>query len=253
MVVDDERIVWEVIRAALEGPHVFLDYATDGEKAISMIISEKYDLVITDKNLPGITGLDVVRQLKRRDPSVSALMITAYASRESAEEAMAIGCDDYLVKPFDVDTLRQKVADLLERRDRRLEMAGKPSTVGANRRIMVAEKDDATWRVIADALAGMGHQVRRAKSTTDVLEAVRNGQADGLVCSLEMLDSDSASSCFLRSALVVHPEVILVAIAEMQDLKNAVDAASYGCRKIMYRNLMKDAKTVAEQLAGVFG
>ncbi len=253
LVVDDEQVVWEVIRNTLDQPGWYLHYAPDGERAIELLLQEHFDLVIADKNLPGITGLDVIRQAKVRDAAMATLMITAYASRESAEEAMAIGVDDYLVKPFGVSDLHEKVVEVLERRQRRRE---KPETSGRPallRTVLVCEPDAACRKIIAESVRLLGHRSVVVNDMVEVLEALRLRRADALVCALETIRSDDASACFLRSTLLVHPGVFLVAVVGERGLDGAVEAAHHSARRVLYRSHLVDARRVAEELQPLLG
>ncbi|RLB59158.1 MAG: hypothetical protein DRI34_02805 [Deltaproteobacteria bacterium] len=253
LVVDDEQVVWDVISNALERPGLYLVYAPDGEQALSLIFSESFDLIIADKNLPGITGLDVIRQARATDPLVSTLIITAYASRESAEEAMAIGIDDYLVKPFELQDLRTKVDELLDRRARRRELARAPARPLLRRSVLVCEPGEKVRRLLVEGIRRLGHAVRAVQQVSEILDALREKTADVIVCSLEILQKDSAGGCFLRSGLLVRPDVILVTVANERGLQDAVQAAGHGSRRILYRSQLRNAGDVSEQLVDLLG
>ncbi len=79
------------------------------------------DLLVSDIKMPDMTGLDVLRAAKAADPGLEAIMVTAFASQETAIEALRLGACDYLIKPFDVDELKVKVRDKLESRRLRRE------------------------------------------------------------------------------------------------------------------------------------
>jgi len=253
LVVDDEEVVWEVIRNTLDQPGWYLYYAANGEKAIEMLLSEPFDLVIADKNLPGITGLDVIRQAKKRDPNMATLIITAYASRESAEEAMAIGVDDYLVKPFGVNELQRKAQEALDLRWRRVKQKISGPVEVARRLVVLCESHERVRRVIAQAIKELGHRLHEVDNVSEVLEALQKRRVDILICSLELLQQDSAQGCFLRSALLLAPEVLLIAIAAQRGLENAVEAAHHSARRVLYRNLIYDPVRIAQELEPILG
>jgi len=78
--------------------------------------SEGFDMVITDLRMPGMDGIEVLKQVKQTDPSVAVLLITAFGSVESAVQAMKVGADDYLAKPVDLYELRSRVSSLVTKR-----------------------------------------------------------------------------------------------------------------------------------------
>src|SRR5438046_279143 len=114
LVVDDERSMRELLAIVLrrEGYEVLL--AENGRTAIETLEREPVDLLISDIKMPDLTGVDVLRAAKRIDPDILGIMITAFASTETAVEAMRLGACDYLSKPFDVDVLKMKVREKIE-------------------------------------------------------------------------------------------------------------------------------------------
>jgi len=116
LVVDDEASVATTIKAILEldGHQVVAE--TKGEAAIRQLREREFDVVLTDLRLEDIDGLEVLREVQRRWPDTSAIMLTGYASLESAVAALRSGAYDYLIKPSDVDELRATVGRAIERR-----------------------------------------------------------------------------------------------------------------------------------------
>jgi two-component system response regulator PilR (NtrC family) len=121
LVVDDERSMRELLQIVLrrEGHQVRL--AEDGRAAVAELERDAVDVLISDIKMPGMTGVDVLREAKRIDPDIVGIMVTAYASTDTAVEALRLGAYDYLTKPFDVEELKAKVRNALERRTLRQE------------------------------------------------------------------------------------------------------------------------------------
>jgi two-component system, NtrC family, response regulator PilR len=90
--------------------------AENGRTAIECLEGRRFDLLVSDIKMPDMTGVDVLRAAKRIDPDILGIMITAFASADTAIEAMRLGAHDYLSKPFDVDELKMKVRNALEQR-----------------------------------------------------------------------------------------------------------------------------------------
>ncbi len=114
LVVDDERSMRALLDIVLrrEGYEVVL--ADDGRSAIEVLQARAVDLVISDIKMPDVSGVEVLRAAKQADPDLPVVMITAFASTDTAVEAMRLGACDYLSKPFDVDELKLKVREKLE-------------------------------------------------------------------------------------------------------------------------------------------
>jgi len=130
LVVDDERSMRELLAIVLrrEGYDVLL--ADNGRAAIDLLERESVDILISDIKMPDVSGVDVLRAAKQIDQDILGIMITAFASTETAVEAMRLGACDYLSKPFDVDLLRMKVREKIENRQLRQENVLLKRTLG---------------------------------------------------------------------------------------------------------------------------
>src|SRR5712692_5562174 len=122
LVVDDEESVVVTIKAILQLDGYNVATTTSGAKARAMVRDVEYDLVLTDLRLEDGGGLDVLRAVRERHPETVTIMLTGYASLESAIQALRAGAYDYLVKPSEVEELRSTVARGIERRRLRLEL-----------------------------------------------------------------------------------------------------------------------------------
>jgi DNA-binding NtrC family response regulator len=101
LVVDDESVLLEVLRTALRSRGWEVTCATTAGDGLAAFRDEPPDVVVTDKNLPGVSGVDLVRELRRLDPAVGIVMITGWGTAESARETLNLGVDDYIEKPFE--------------------------------------------------------------------------------------------------------------------------------------------------------
>jgi two-component system response regulator PilR (NtrC family) len=130
LVVDDERSMRELLDIVLrrEGYDVLL--ADSGKAAIALIEREPIDLLISDIKMADLSGVEVLRAAKRVDQDILGIMITAFASTETAVEAMRLGACDYVSKPFDVDLLKMKVREKIENRQIRQENVLLKRTLG---------------------------------------------------------------------------------------------------------------------------
>ena len=130
LVVDDERSMRELLAIVLrrEGYEVLL--ADNGRAAVDLLERESVDVLISDINMPDMSGVDVLRAAKKVDQDILGIMITAFASTETAVEAMRLGACDYLSKPFDIDLLKMKVREKVENRQLRQENVLLKRTLG---------------------------------------------------------------------------------------------------------------------------
>ncbi len=114
LVVDDEPSQRKMLQAnlSLDGYDVY--EADDGKTAISRVSEEFFDLILMDNRMSQLDGIEALKQIKKISPGIPVIIITAYASVETAIEALQSGAHDYLTKPLDIDELRIKVQQTLE-------------------------------------------------------------------------------------------------------------------------------------------
>ena len=121
LVVDDERSMRELLAIVLKRDGYQVILAENGRTALNVLEREPIDLLISDIKMPDMSGVDVLRAAKAIDQDILGIMITAFASTDSAVDALRMGAYDYLSKPFDVDELKIIVRNALERRQLRQE------------------------------------------------------------------------------------------------------------------------------------
>ena len=114
LVVDDELSMREILEFMLEKEGYKVSCADSGRQAISMLEGNHFDLLLCDIKLGDITGLEVLRASKKNSPTTIVIMISAYATTETAVEAMNAGAYDYVPKPFDNEELKQAIATALD-------------------------------------------------------------------------------------------------------------------------------------------
>lgn len=101
MVVDDESVIRRVCRKALEKNNFIVVTANDGNEALRMMAEEGIDVVLLDIKMSGISGIEVLKNIKQNYPETEVIMMTGYATIQTAVESMKIGAYDYLTKPFE--------------------------------------------------------------------------------------------------------------------------------------------------------
>ncbi len=118
LVVDDSELIGQQFSQLLRAPDREISVALDGTTALEWLVEHPYSLVLTDLRLPGISGLDLIREIRSRDLPVTIIVMTAYATVEAAVDAMKLGAYDFIQKPVDTTRLELLVSKALE--DRRL-------------------------------------------------------------------------------------------------------------------------------------
>jgi DNA-binding NtrC family response regulator len=116
LIVDDEKGMRDLLTIMLKNDGYKVDAAESAARARELISRGSYDLVISDISMPDGSGVDVLRTARETQPDCIVILITAYASTESAIEALKLGAYDYIIKPFDVEELRIVLKNALEKR-----------------------------------------------------------------------------------------------------------------------------------------
>jgi DNA-binding NtrC family response regulator len=105
LVVDDDQDLRLSVASALSENHFQVDQARDGEEAVNRVRAGRYDLVLLDVNMPRMTGLEALKEIKSHDPSIIAIMLTAFSNVRDAVEATKEGAYNYLEKPIKSENL----------------------------------------------------------------------------------------------------------------------------------------------------
>jgi two-component system response regulator QseB len=115
LLVEDDALLGDAIRVALAHEHYAVEWARDGLAAERALRGEPFDVVLLDLQLPGRTGLDILRSLRTAGNAVPVLILTARDTVRDRVVGLDAGADDYLVKPFDLDELHARVRALMRR------------------------------------------------------------------------------------------------------------------------------------------
>jgi DNA-binding NtrC family response regulator len=116
LIVDDEAVIREGLKRILEAESFVVESCSSGFKALEILQKSEFDLIITDLKMPGMSGLEVLSSVRTLQPDIPVILITGYASIDTAVEAMRNGAADYLSKPFTPDLLLEKVHCALKQR-----------------------------------------------------------------------------------------------------------------------------------------
>ncbi len=203
LVVDDERSMRELLAIVLrrEGYEVLL--AENGRAAVETLEREPVDILISDIKMPDMSGVDVLRAAKKIDQDILGIMITAFASTETAVEAMRLGACDYLSKPFDVDLLRMKVREKIESRQLRQENVLLKRTLGLSHQFSnIVGRSDSMLEVFK-----MIETVARTNST--ILLTGESGTGKGLVAQAIHYHSLRRDRPFVAVNCGALPEALL--------------------------------------------
>jgi two-component system, NtrC family, response regulator PilR len=203
LVVDDELSMRELLEYMLNREGYQVTCAEDGRKAIRLLEKDQYDLLLCDIKLGDISGLDVLRASKRSSQDTVVILISAYASTETAVEAMNEGAYDYVPKPFNKDELLQTIAKALDIK-----------TVEHEKELLSDElKENLHFGMLVGASPAMRHiyklVLQVAKTKTNVLITGESGTGKELIAKAVHQESDRSDQPFVVINCGGIPETLM--------------------------------------------
>ncbi len=114
VVVDDEADICDFLKSFFEDRSFDVQTAHNGEEAVALIGATKPQVVLLDIHMPGMDGIQALREIKALYPKVKVIMVTALETREKIEEAMRFGADNYITKPLSLEYLEKDVREKIE-------------------------------------------------------------------------------------------------------------------------------------------
>jgi two-component system, OmpR family, response regulator len=116
LIVDDEIDYLETLVNRLKRRNIDAQGVESGNKALELLGREEFDVVVLDVRMPGIDGIQTLREVKERKPLVEVILLTGHGSVESGIQGMRLGAFDYVMKPVDIDELLEKITQAHERK-----------------------------------------------------------------------------------------------------------------------------------------
>jgi two-component system, OmpR family, response regulator len=116
LVVDDEDDFRETIVKRLQKRKMTAQGAESGEKALDLIDVQPFDVVVLDVKMPGLDGIETLREIKKKKPLIEVILLTGHASMESGIEGIKLGAFDYVMKPANLDELVEKMRQAYEKK-----------------------------------------------------------------------------------------------------------------------------------------
>ncbi|MDQ3265174.1 MAG: hybrid histidine protein kinase/response regulator SinK [Myxococcota bacterium] len=235
LVVDDEEIIRMVFRD-LMGKECEITEAATAEEALEHLRHSSFDLVVTDKNLPGLSGLELAQEARRMNPASKVILMTGYPSVVTAQQATELGVMDYLLKPFD------EIREVREKLRHALAASAHQDFQAQNRRVDVYEDNPTTSHQVSEALSLLGYEA-------NILTEPRSGgdtPPAGVVVSWDFGPAHGRAA--LELARQVTRGAPFVVLAEHLTMESAIDSLRGGAVACLPK-LISDTKALSRELA----
>ena len=122
LVVDDEESIREFLEIMLKKEGYEVTTAEDGARAKEILTKKSFDMIISDLQMPNVTGIELLKHVKESYPDTVFMLITAFGTTETAVDAMKMGAYDYVTKPFKIDEVRMNIANALRSQNLEVEV-----------------------------------------------------------------------------------------------------------------------------------
>jgi two-component system NtrC family sensor kinase len=151
LLVDDERQFVETLAMRLEVRDYAVATAFNGEQALAYLKDQDVDVVVLDVQMPGLSGMDTLREMKKIRPLTEVILLTGHATVETAVEGMRLGAFDYLLKPTEIDQLVDKITRAHRRKLRRLEEEVARKTIALERSQQELAKSEKLYKSLVES------------------------------------------------------------------------------------------------------
>jgi two-component system response regulator PilR (NtrC family) len=231
LVVDDELSMREFLSILLEREGYDVTVAGSAEDALRTMESALFDLVLSDVNMPGLTGIELLARIKERSPETAVLMLTAFSAADQAVEAMKLGAYDYIGKPFKNEEIKQLVKNALEKQGLKREN--------------VLLKNDVSER---DSFCGIIGKSQKMRELFDMIQKVAASQSSVLILG----ESGTGKELAARSIHTCSPRKSkpFVAVNCGAIPENLIESELFGHKKGSFTGAVGDRPGLFEQAEG---
>jgi len=240
LIVDDEISIRDVLSRHLGAEGYQCTTAENGEEALALLDKETFDAVLCDIMMPGISGLQVLEEVKRRDPLALVIMVSAVTDPTTSLEAITeMGAYSYLYKPFDLEEVSSALGSGLswkQEQGKNLESAENPAEAVSEtitppgEKILIVDDESSVREILSRHLDAEGYQCTTAESGEEALAVLDKETFDAVLCDITM-----PGICGLQVleevkrrdplALVIMVSAVIVSAPVVQSV---VKAGAYG-------------------------
>ena len=234
LIVDDEESIRNLLQLTLEEEGYEVQTATNGEEGVEKIKSEFFDVLLTDIKMPIMDGIELLKIAKIFNPEIVAILITGFPSIETVREAHKVLAFDYIVKPFDPNTVLNCIGAGLKRRQITHELKEqvlKP-------RILMVDDEPLITNLFETCLSDKGYHLEVTNSGKDAVEKFMFGDFNVVVTDIKMPDMDGIT--LLGNLKAVKPETIVIVITGHPSVDSAIESMRVGAYDYVTKPLDPD-------------
>jgi two-component system response regulator PilR (NtrC family) len=231
LVVDDELSMREFLSILLEREGYQVETAGSAEEALRQMETSLFDLVLSDVQMPGLGGIELLSRIKKLSPETGVLMITAFSAAEQAVEAMKLGAYDYISKPFKIEEIKQLIKNALEKQ-------------GLKRENILLKKDVQE----RDSFCGMIGKSSKMRELFAMIQKVANSQSSVLILG----ESGTGKELAARSVHSCSPRRTkpFVAVNCGAIPENLIESELFGHKRGAFTGAVSDRPGLFEQAEG---
>ncbi len=231
LVVDDELSMREFLSILLEREGYVVSVAGSAEDALRSMESALFDLVLSDVNMPGLSGIELLARIKEKSPETAVLMLTAFSAAEQAVEAMKLGAYDYICKPFKNEEIKQLIKNALEKQ-------------GLKRENILLKKD-ASER---DSFCGIIGKSQKMRELFDMIQKVASSQSSVLILGESGTGKELAAHAVHTCSPRKSKSFVAVNCGAIPE--NLIESELFGHKKGSFTGAVSDRPGLFEQAEG---
>lgn len=231
LIVDDELSMREFLSILLEREGYVVEVAGSAEEALRMMESNYFDMVLSDVNMPGLSGIDLLARIKKVSPETAVLMLTAFSAAGQAVEAMKLGAYDYICKPFKNEEIKQLIVNALEKQ-------------GLKRENLLL-KNIAIER---DSFCGMIGKSQKMRELFDMIQKVAASQSTVLILGESGTGKELAARSIHTCSQRKSKPFVAVNCGAIPE--NLIESELFGHKKGSFTGAISDRAGLFEQAEG---
>ncbi len=235
-----------------------VDEARDGLEALQRIRTTPYDLVLMDWNMPGVKGIDAVREIRAKGNRVPIIMATTESDKSKVVEALVTGANDYIIKPFTIAVLSTKIQETLNRADvQPMPSVQAESTVSTedvkipydSLKVLVADDSSSMRHILTRFLRGTGIQsLDEVSDGREAVQKVMQGGIDVVFMDWNMPEMNGLEA--VKAIREIGEKVPIIMVTQKSDRENVIEALAAGANNFIAKPFSEEifAKKLRETL-----